>query len=41
MVIISMFVSISRGTLQGIQNFFHLSLNLIIDAILRLVIGIL
>ncbi|MGB3345724.1 MAG: oligosaccharide flippase family protein [Candidatus Humimicrobiia bacterium] len=41
MVSISMFVSISRGTLQGIQNFFHLSLNLIIDAILRLVIGIL
>jgi len=41
MVIISIFVSISRGTLQGIQNFSHLSLNLIIDAILRLVIGIL
>ena len=40
-VIISIFVSISRGTLQGLQNFFHLSLNLIIDAILRLVIGIL
>jgi len=38
-VIISIFVSISRGTLQGLQNFFHLSLNLIIDAILRLVIG--
>ncbi|GAH06619.1 unnamed protein product, partial [marine sediment metagenome] len=38
MVIISMFVSMSRGTLQGIQNFFHLSLNLIIDAILRLFI---
>ncbi len=41
MVIISIFISISRGTLQGLQNFFHLSLNLIIDAILRLVIGIL
>jgi len=41
MVIISIFVSISRGILQGLQNFFHLSLNLIIDAILRLVIGIL
>ncbi|GAG67035.1 unnamed protein product [marine sediment metagenome] len=41
MVSISIFVSISRGTLQGIQNFSHLSLNLIIDSILRLVIGIL
>jgi O-antigen/teichoic acid export membrane protein len=41
MVIISIFVSISRGTLQGLQNFYYLSLNLIIDAILRLVIGIL
>ncbi len=41
MVFISIFVSLSRGTLQGIQNFFHLSLNLVIDAILRLVIGIL
>ena len=41
MVIISIFVSVSRGTLQGLQNFFHLSLNLIMDAILRLVIGIL
>ncbi|MBU2598138.1 MAG: oligosaccharide flippase family protein, partial [Actinobacteria bacterium] len=40
MVIISIFVSISRGTLQGLQSFSHLSLNLIIDAILRLVIGI-
>jgi O-antigen/teichoic acid export membrane protein len=41
MVIISIFVSMSRGTLRGLQNFLHLSLNLVIDAILRLVIGIL